>query len=59
MLENIDNYIPELSDMDVHYHNRWYEKQPKLRKFIDRLKSWKKQTSNFVTILANILLFEV
>jgi len=42
MLENADNCMPELSDMDDHYKNRWYDKYPELRKFIDDLKNMEK-----------------
>jgi len=42
MLKNIDNCMSELSDMDDHYQNRWYDKYPILRKFIGRLKSLEK-----------------
>lgn len=34
--------MPGFLDMDDHYKNRWYDKYPKLRKFIDELKNLEK-----------------
>jgi len=50
MLKNADNYMPELFDMDDYYKNRWYDKYPKLIKFIDKLKSLKKSKRDTIIL---------